>query len=86
LAFFFGDEFGAFTAFSAGVADVLHRGHLGGHPIGRINPLHRLYGPAGIELAHGQQPQRNRRRLITRGLTHHLDEIRVDSSEMRANG
>ena len=64
-----------------GVADVLHRRDLGGHQIGDIGgPPLDLGAPglaAGIQLADGGQPLRDRRRLIARGLTHHIDEIRI---------
>jgi hypothetical protein len=31
----------------------------------------------GIQLRHGQQPLRDTRRLLARGLTHHLEEIPI---------
>jgi hypothetical protein len=32
---------------------------------------------AGIQLRHGQQPLRDTRRLLTRGLTHHLEKTPI---------
>jgi hypothetical protein len=64
-----------------GMADVLSRRNLGSHRSTAIHDtplqLGQLTRTPDKQLRHRSQPLRNRGGLIPRGLTHHIDEIRI---------
>jgi len=68
-------------AHRAGMADVLRRRHFRGHRITSIGTppltLSQGTGSPDKQLRHCGQPLCDRRRLIPRGLTHHIDEVAV---------
>jgi len=64
----------------AGMADVLRRRHFRGHRITIGTPpltLSQGTGSPDKQLRHCGQPLCDRRRLIPRGHTHHIDEVAV---------